>query len=213
MSAAGGERVAGNASCQTVDLGETRLDPGLEHKRRGLFVPHITVDHISDVDPDFLLRMDKRHALIDLDNTLLAWGAEELDEEIVGWVRGALDAGLKICLLSNTHSYRVAYYAVQLGVPYVGVALKPSRTAARGAMRLLNSSPQDTCIIGDQIFTDIVLGHRLGLFTILVKPLAVREQAWMRMIRRVERMFWSRGRVEAGEAAGLRGSGTNIDTV
>jgi HAD superfamily phosphatase (TIGR01668 family) len=158
--------------------------------RRPLLVPHLVVDHISDLAPDLLLQMGKKHALIDLDNTLLAWGEEELDHEVREWVRCALEAGLKICLLSNTRSYRVAYYALQLGVPYVGVALKPSRTAARGAMRLLDCSSDDTVIIGDQIFTDILLGRRLGLYTILVKPMAVREQFWMRVVRRIERMFW-----------------------
>jgi len=159
-------------------------------KNPPLLVPHIVIDHISDLAPDMLLQLGIRHALIDLDNTLLAWGAEELDQEVRDWVKSALEAGLKICILSNTRSYRVAFYALQLGVPYVGVALKPSRTAARGAMRLLDCCAEDTAIIGDQIFTDILLGRRLGLYTVLVKPLAMREQFWMRMVRRIEKMFW-----------------------
>ena len=102
-----------------------------------------------------------------------------------------MQAGLKICLLSNTKSYRVAYYALQLGVPYVGVALKPSRQAAqRRHAPPAGPAPSDTVIIGDQIFTDILLGRRMGLYTILVKPLAMKEQFWMRMVRRLERIFW-----------------------
>jgi HAD superfamily phosphatase (TIGR01668 family) len=159
-------------------------------ERGPLLVPHIVVEHISEIDPELLLQMGKGHALIDLDNTLLAWGSEELEPSVVEWVKQALAAGMKICLLSNTKSYRVAYYAIQLGVPYVGVALKPSRQAARGAMRLLRCKAENTVIIGDQIFTDILLGRRLGLYTILCKPLAVREQFWMRLVRRLEKMFW-----------------------
>lgn len=155
-------------------------------------VPHIVVEHVSEIDPGLLLMLGKRAALIDLDNTLLAWGTEELEPEVVAWVKSALEAGVKICVLSNTRSYRVAFYALQLGVPYVGVALKPSRTAAKGAMRLLQSTVEDTVIIGDQIFTDILLGRRLGLYTILVKPMAIREQFWMSLVRRVERLFWPR---------------------
>jgi len=157
-----------------------------------LLVPHIVVDHVSDVDPELLLAMGKKACLIDLDNTLLAWGTEELEPEVVGWVEKALATGLKICVLSNTRSYRVAYYALQLNCPYVGVALKPSRTAARGALRLLKTAVEDTVIIGDQIFTDILLGRRLGMYTILVKPMAIKEQFWMGLVRRVERLFWPR---------------------
>lgn len=153
-------------------------------------MPHIVVDRVTDIDPSLLLSLGKTHALIDLDNTLLAWGDESLDPSVVDWVDAALRAGMRICLLSNSRSYRVAFYAVQLQVPYVAVALKPSRTAARGAMRLLGCDPEQTVIIGDQIFTDILLGHRLGLYTILVKPMALREQTWMRLVRRVERRFW-----------------------
>lgn len=159
-------------------------------RRTHPLVPHIVVDHISDLFPDILLRLGKRHALIDLDNTLLAWGSDELDQEVRDWVKLALEAGLKICILSNTRSYRVAYYALQLGVPYVGVARKPTSTAALGAMRLLECSAQDTVIIGDQLFTDILLGNRLGMYTVLVKPLAIREQFWMRLVRRIEKLFW-----------------------
>lgn len=153
-------------------------------------VPHIVVEHISDLDPAVLQALGRPHVLIDLDNTLLGWGSEELEPEVSCWVTRAVQAGLKICILSNSRSYRVAYYALKLGVPYVAVALKPSRTAARGAMRLLGSDTHNTVIIGDQIFTDILLGNRLGLYTILVKPLTMREQLWMRLVRRIERKFW-----------------------
>lgn len=170
-------------------MGDTQASQE-EGRSLGLLVPHIVLGHVSELDPQLLIEMGKQFALIDLDNTLLAWGSEELEQEIVEWVSGALKAGLKICLLSNTRSYRVAYYALQLGVPYVGVALKPSREAARGAMRLLKARAEETVIIGDQIFTDILLGKRLGLYTILVKPLAMKEQFWMGLVRRLERIFW-----------------------
>jgi HAD superfamily phosphatase (TIGR01668 family) len=134
--------------------------------------------------------MGLKAALIDLDNTLLAWGTEQLEQEVVDWVKGALAVGFKICLLSNTRSYRVAEFGLQLGVPYVGVALKPSRRAARGAMKLLRCTTEETVIIGDQIFTDILMGRRLGLYTILVKPMAMTEQFWMKLVRRLERLFW-----------------------
>lgn len=167
-----------------------RPHPRGRHGERHLLVPHIVVDHISDLDPRLLRDLGKPNILIDLDNTLLGWGTDELEPLVTRWVGDAAAAGLKICILSNSRSYRVAYYALQLGVPYVAVALKPSRTAARGALRLLGSEPCNTAIIGDQIFTDILLGNRLGLLTILVKPMIMREQLWMRLVRRIERRFW-----------------------
>jgi HAD superfamily phosphatase (TIGR01668 family) len=166
----------------------------------GLFTPHIVFERIHDVDPQFLLELGKTAALVDLDNTLLAWGDEEMDPEVTAWVQSAKEAGLRLCMLSNTRSWRAAYYALELGIPYVGGALKPSRQAARGAMRLLKSTPENTAIIGDQIFTDVLLGRRLGLFTVLVRPANLREQYWMRLVRRVERLFWPRFEDEVQES-------------
>jgi len=34
-------------------------------------VPHIVVEHVSEIEPALLLQMGKKAALIDLDNTLL----------------------------------------------------------------------------------------------------------------------------------------------
>lgn len=157
---------------------------------RERLVPHLVVDGVQELDPVLLLEMGRTCVLVDLDNTLLAWGSRRLDPAASQWVAHARQAGLRVCVLSNSRSNRVAEYAAALDVPYVAFALKPRRAAARAAMALLGATQQSTVIIGDQIFTDILLGHRLGIFTILVRPLALREQLWMRLVRRVERRFW-----------------------
>ncbi|HOS42632.1 MAG TPA: YqeG family HAD IIIA-type phosphatase, partial [Armatimonadota bacterium] len=41
-----------------------------------------------------------------------------------------------------------------------------------------------TAIIGDQLFTDIWGGKRLGLYTILVSPLSPRESLFTRALQR-----------------------------
>ena len=46
--------------------------------------------------------------------------------------------------------------------------------------------PGQVAVIGDQIFTDILGGNRLGLYTILVTPLCEKEFIWTRLIRRLE---------------------------
>lgn len=147
-------------------------------------------DHVSECDPSLLMKLGLRAALVDLDNTLLAWGKRQLDPEVTTWTQRAVEVGLRLCLLSNTHSRRARHYAAHLGIPCVGAARKPSRRAARRALRLLDCQPHETAIIGDQIFTDILMGRRLGLYTVLIRPSNLQEQPWMRMVRMVERFFW-----------------------
>jgi hypothetical protein len=35
----------------------------------------------------------------------------------------------------------------------------------------LAMEPQQVALIGDRLFTDVIAGNRLGLFTVLVKPI------------------------------------------
>jgi len=42
--------------------------------------------------------------------------------------------------------------------------------------------------VGDQLFTDILAGNRLGVPTVLTAPLGPREPLRTRMLRRVERL-------------------------
>jgi HAD superfamily phosphatase (TIGR01668 family) len=46
---------------------------------------------------------------------------------------------------------------------------------------------QETAVIGDQIFTDVLGGNRLGLYTILVTPISEKEFIWTRLMRKLER--------------------------
>jgi len=51
----------------------------------------------------------------------------------------------------------------------------------------MKSTPADTAVIGDQLFTDVLGGNRLGLFTILVSPISDKEFIWTRIVRKLEK--------------------------
>jgi hypothetical protein len=50
-------------------------------------------------------------------------------------------------------------------------------------MKLMETKISNSVFIGDQLFTDIWGGNRLGLMTILVKPIVEREE-WITKIKR-----------------------------
>ena len=56
--------------------------------------------------------------IVDLDNTLVGWGKKEVSQEIIDWVKEVKKLGLKICIVSNTNSKRVAEFAKILNIPY-----------------------------------------------------------------------------------------------
>ncbi len=152
-----------------------------------LFTPAAQVGHICELDLDWLQRAGVRALLLDLDNTLLAWNHLVLSDEVVDWVQEVLRRGFSICLVSNAPRLRLEVQSVVLGVPMVPSAMKPRRRALRRAMRMLGVTSRETCMIGDQVFTDVLAGNRLGMLTVLVVPLHLQEQWWMHWVRKLER--------------------------
>lgn len=130
--------------------------------------------------------------MVDLDNTLLGWKGSELSDEVTHWMAVVHALGFSVCLVSNAAPARLRVQAQRLNVDYVPVARKPSRRGLRKAMKRFHKTPEQAAMIGDQIFADVLAGNRLGVYTILVVPLDLEEQWWMKIVRRMERWVLDR---------------------
>lgn len=142
---------------------------------------------LVDVDLDRLKQNGYRGIILDLDNTLLPWAGDEIDQAVIGWVRRAKAAGFELCLTSNALRSRVDRARQALGIPAIAGAIKPRKKPFRQAMKVLGTEPTETVVIGDQLFTDILGGNRMQLYTILIDPMASEEMAATKLIRRIER--------------------------
>jgi HAD superfamily phosphatase (TIGR01668 family) len=149
--------------------------------------PKYYFDKISDIDLNKLKQKNIDTILLDLDNTLVPWYNSYIDPEIYNWLNNIKVNNFKVCIISNGLSIRVRRISKELGFPFISNAIKPSTRAIVKALKMLNSKPENTVIIGDQIFTDILAGNRLGLTTILVKPLAKVELITTKFIRIIEK--------------------------
>jgi predicted HAD superfamily phosphohydrolase YqeG len=91
-----------------------------------------------------------------------------------------------------------------LGVPVVGWALKPVPLGLWRAMAIMGTRRVTTALVGDQLFTDILGGNLLGIYTILVEPLSTDEFPTTRLVRRIERLIRARivQRVRLEESSG-----------
>ena len=59
-------------------------------------------------------------------------------------------------------------------------------------MNMMELTPEKTIVVGDQMLTDVYGGNRLGLYTVLVLPIAIGDEGFMtRFNRRVERIALS----------------------
>ena len=74
-------------------------------------------------------------------------------------------------LSNNRHPERPRRFSQALGVPFLGHAGKPKPGGFRRAMEQMGCTPEQTAIVGDQLFTDILGGRNAGVFTLLVEPI------------------------------------------
>ncbi len=112
-----------------------------------------------------------RALVLDVDRTLLPRRQASLPPSAEHWLRKARER-LPIHLLSNNPSRRrIGAVAQQLELPYTTSAGKPRRGALRRVLAELNLPPAQVALVGDRLFTDVIAGNRLGLFTVLVRPI------------------------------------------
>lgn len=110
--------------------------------------------------------------LADLDNTLVPYGVPLPTDAVRAWNEELRAAGVTLFVLSNNrHADRPRIFSQALGVPFLGHAGKPKPAGFRQAMERMGALPEQTAIVGDQIFTDVLGGNRAGVTTILVKPI------------------------------------------
>lgn len=110
--------------------------------------------------------------LADLDNTLVPYGVPVATDEVRIWNEELKTAGVTLFVLSNNrHADRPRIFCEDTDIPFIGHAGKPKTHSFYKAMERMGAKPEQTAIVGDQIFTDVLGGNRAGVTTILVKPI------------------------------------------
>ena len=135
------------------------------------WAPATTVAHLSLEELVHRAGHSIGALVIDVDRTLVPRRQSEIPPSVESWLRLA-QAKLPVHLLSNNPSRRrIASVAEPLGLPYTTSAAKPRRGALMRVISDLGLPPAQVALLGDRLFTDVLAGNRLGLFTVLVKPI------------------------------------------
>ena len=131
-----------------------------------------TARDIYEITGEALERRGFRLLLADLDNTLVPYGVPLPDKRLKAWRDDLSAHGVTLFVLSNNrHESRPRIFSQALDVPYIGHAGKPRTPSFLKAMERMGVTKEQTAIIGDQVFTDVLGGNRAGVSTILVEPI------------------------------------------
>ena len=163
-------------------------------------IPDYVFDSIYDITPELLEKHGVRGVLIDLDGTMASHKAALPPEKLSPFVHTLCDAGLRVLVFSNNREARVGRFCQALGVDFISRAGKPFAAGFRRAAEQLGLPLGQNAVVGDQIFTDVFGGNRMGALTCYVQTLD-RHFFWINVRYQIERGFIERGKRRMEERA------------
>lgn len=143
-----------------------------------------------DVQADILER-GFAHVLLDVDNTIVSRADHQVPADVRKWVVSLQGAGVGLCFLSNNWHGSVFEMASELEIPIVAKACKPLPHGFLLAIRKIGGSRKSTVMVGDQLSTDVLGAHLVGMSAYLVCPLVEEDLKHTVFVRSIERAFIS----------------------
>jgi putative phosphatase len=146
------------------------------------------IENVYNLQPDRLRRAGIKGVLIDLENTLIPYGATSLTVEGKEMLKRLVDSRLTVLVASNT-AWSPAAEDLPEGISYQFRSWKPFSFRLSTWFRANNLRGPDTLVIGDQVLTDGFLAVFRRSHLILITPLSTNEPAWARTQRLIGRLL------------------------
>jgi len=109
--------------------------------------------------------------LLDVDGTLVNRKSNMITKAVKNWIIESKELFSLYLISNNPSKKRIAKIAKELNLRYKYNASKPRKKVILSAIKEIGREPKNIAIIGDRIFTDIIVGNRCDIRTILVKRL------------------------------------------
>lgn len=152
-----------------------------------LFKPDMYVKDIYSIDYKKLKSYGIKCLLFDLDNTLVPYYKNKPSRKVKDFIEKVKDMGFKVIIFSNSNKKRLTPFKNVLEVDCSASSRKPFQTKFKKVLSEYKYSQSEVAMIGDQIPTDVYGGNRMGIFTVLVKPMTKKEAFVTRFNRMAER--------------------------
>ena len=124
-------------------MGTSESTYGIPEENMLSFLPDFIFQTITQIRAAFLREHGIRLLLMDFDNTMLPYTTDRPEQPLLDWIAGMQDAGITLCIVSNSHKQRVPHFSQQYHVPCVTHAAKPGTRGIREAMALRSRSAAD----------------------------------------------------------------------
>jgi len=109
--------------------------------------------------------------LLDVDGTLVNRESNMIPKAVKNWIIESKKIFSLYLISNNPSKKRIAKLAKELNLRYKYNASKPRKKVTLSVIKEIGRASKNIAIIGDRIFTDIIVGNRCDIKTILVKRL------------------------------------------
>ena len=150
------------------------------------FFPDIYQKSIYDINYKKLKKEGIKCLLFDLDNTCVPYHNSTFSDRLKKLFDKLKKCGFTVIIFSNSPERRLKKFS-ELGVDYNASSLKPISYHFYKILKKYNFNKNEVCIIGDQLFTDVYGGNKVGIMTCLVEPMDDKELVFTKMTRYFEK--------------------------
>ena len=163
-----------------------------------LFIPKMYQKDIFSIDYKLLKEKNIKLIIFDLDNTIGRVKDNVCDEVTAKFINN-LNKDFIIIVSSNSLKKRVLSFCEPLECGKFYFSLKPCSFILKKIKKKYKINYKNMAIIGDQMLTDIFLGNRFGLMTILVSQKDKYDLANTRINRKIEKIIKQKYKFKNGE--------------
>ena len=147
-----------------------------------LLVPKMYQESIYTINYDKLKKENIKCLLFDLDNTCVGYREKFPTKQLEELFQTLTKKGFKVIIFTNAPQKRVVPF-IKLPVICHSSSRKPFKKNFNKIMKKYRLAKEEICIIGDQLFTDILGGNKVGIKTCLVNPLTNEDLIFTKFFR------------------------------
>lgn len=150
--------------------------------------PYVMVDSIFDSEIVINSCANIKLIFMDVDNTIISYRENEIHSSIQCWLDD-ISTQKRIVFVTNNKKQRVDRIAYLKKFNCVCKARKPCPLVYKKILKKNHVLKNESVIIGDQLFNDVLGGKLASIKTILVKPIDKEMTLRMRVKRSLESML------------------------
>lgn len=156
-----------------------------------LLIPKMYQKDIYTINYENLKKENIKCLLFDLDNTCIGYHEKNPTKELNNLFTKLNKQGFKIIIFSNASSKRLEPF----NMPNITLHPSSKKPFTRNFIKILSQYKYQTnevCIIGDQLFTDILGGNKVGIKTCLVDPITNEDFILTKILRAIEQIIFKK---------------------